>query len=101
MRRQYPRQSMAVTQRNTRLLLQGLQILLQQPLGLIEEKDSPHLGPIRQPVPMWNFSESAVVSTDSMGVTGAHTREVLAELGLSEDEIDELIAAEVAYTAEA
>ncbi|MBK7947362.1 MAG: CoA transferase [Deltaproteobacteria bacterium] len=62
-------------------------------LDLLVERDSGHFGRVRQPRPMWQFSETPAVVTTSMGHTGQHTREVLREHGLSDAKIDALIAA--------
>ncbi len=67
-----------------------------QHLGLISETDTAQLGRVRQPAPMWNFSESPAVRTTHIGETGRDTREVLARHGLTVDEIDTLIADGVA-----
>ena len=62
-------------------------------LGLISEQDAPGVGRVRQPAPMWTFSDAAVPTTTSLGHTGADSREVLAqELGISSDEVDGLVA---------
>ncbi|MCP5025565.1 MAG: hypothetical protein GY929_04695, partial [Actinomycetia bacterium] len=66
-------------------------------LGLISETDADEgLGRVRQPAPMWRFSESGTVRTTHIGQTGRDTREVLARHGLTADEIDTLIADGVA-----
>lgn len=62
-------------------------------LDLLVERDSGHFGPVRQPRPMWQFSETPARITTSMGRTGEHTRTVLRERGLSDAKIDALIAA--------
>ncbi len=59
---------------------------LVQRLGLITVQDAPHIGRIRQPKPMWTFSESSVVTTTHIGVVGDDTDEVLTELGLTQAE---------------
>ena len=61
-------------------------------LGLISEQDAPGVGRVRQPAPMWSFSESSTRTTTHLGYTGADSREVLAELGLPVDEVDALVA---------
>lgn len=62
-------------------------------LDLLVERDSGHIGPVRQPRPMWHFSGTPAVVTTSMGRTGQHTREILREHGLTDAKIDALIAA--------
>lgn len=62
-----------------------------QHLGLITETDVAGVGRVRQPAPMWSFSGAATARTTSIGFTGAQSREVLGELGLSGDEIDALV----------
>jgi crotonobetainyl-CoA:carnitine CoA-transferase CaiB-like acyl-CoA transferase len=52
-------------------------------LGLISEQRAPHLGRIRQPKPMWTFSESSTVVTTHIGAVGDDTDEVLTELGVT------------------
>jgi crotonobetainyl-CoA:carnitine CoA-transferase CaiB-like acyl-CoA transferase len=61
-------------------------------LGLISEHDTEALGRIRQPAPPWTFGEASTRSTTHIGTTGADSREVLAEFGLDDDEIDGLLA---------
>ncbi|MBY0401918.1 CoA transferase [Myxococcota bacterium] len=61
-------------------------------LDLLVERDTGFLGPVRQPRPMWQFSETPALVTTSMGRTGQHSREVLREQGLSDARIDALIA---------
>lgn len=70
-----------------------------QHLGLISEHDAAHLGRVRQPAPMWTFSGSDTSVTSSIGFTGAQTRETLAEIGYTADEIDRLVADGVARIA--
>ena len=68
-----------------------------QHLGLITDTEAGEgLGRVRQPAPMWSFSESGTVRTTHIGETGRDTREVLARHGLTVDEIDRLIADGVA-----
>ena len=59
-------------------------------LGLISEQAAPGLGQVRQPAPMWMFSDAATEITPSLNSTGGDSREVLAELGVSSDEFDQL-----------
>ncbi|MEL7159079.1 MAG: CoA transferase [Actinomycetota bacterium] len=61
-------------------------------LGLISEQDAPGVGRVRQPAPMWSFSGAETEITTRLGYTGADSREVLAELGLSDAELDRLLA---------
>lgn len=70
-----------------------------QHLGLISETEAGEgLGRVRQPAPMWTFGESGTVRTTSIGETGRDTRQVLSGHGLTDDEIDALIAEGVART---
>ncbi len=62
-------------------------------LDLLVERDSGFLGSVRQPRPMWQFSETPALVTTRMGRTGQHTREVLREHGLPDARIDALISA--------
>ena len=59
-------------------------------LGLISEQGAPGLGQGRQPAPMWMFSDADTEITTSLNSTGGDSREVLAELGVSGDEFDQL-----------
>ena len=59
-------------------------------LGLISEQAAPGLGQVRQPAPMWMFSDADTQITTSLNSTGGDSREVLAELGVSGDEFDQL-----------
>ncbi len=63
-----------------------------QHLGLISEQDAPGVGRVRQPAPMWSFSDAETRTTTHLGYTGADSREVLAEMGIGVDEIDTLVA---------
>lgn len=69
-------------------------------LGLISEQDTGHIGRVRQPAPMWAFSDSTTRITNSIGFTGAQTREVLAEIGHDESSIDGLVTDGVVRIAE-
>ncbi|MEM7276103.1 MAG: CaiB/BaiF CoA-transferase family protein [Actinomycetota bacterium] len=69
-------------------------------LGLISEQDAPGVGPVRQPAPMWQFSGASTRTTTSLGYTGADSREVLGRLGLTDDEVDELVAAGIVLIAD-
>ncbi len=66
-------------------------------LGLLSEHDTGFVGTVRQPHPMWHFSVTPAQITTSMGRTGEHTCEVLAELGVSADEIAQLLRDGVAF----
>jgi len=68
-------------------------------LGLITEQAAPGLGQVRQPAPMWMFSDAATEVTTSLNSTGGDSREVLAELGVSEDEFAELEESGVVFVA--
>ena len=59
-------------------------------LGLISEQAAPGLGQVRQPAPMWMFSDADTEITTCLNSTGGDSREVLAELGVSGDEFDQL-----------
>jgi len=59
-------------------------------LGLISEQAAPGLGQVRQPSPMWMFSDADTEITTSLNSTGGDSREVLAELGISSEELDQL-----------
>jgi crotonobetainyl-CoA:carnitine CoA-transferase CaiB-like acyl-CoA transferase len=61
-------------------------------LGLISEQDAPGVGRVRQPAPMWSFSDAETRTTTHLGYTGADSREVLAEMGIQVDEVDSLVA---------
>ncbi|MDG2111062.1 MAG: CoA transferase, partial [Actinomycetota bacterium] len=61
-------------------------------LGLISEQDAPGVGRVRQPAPMWTFSDASTEITTGVGSTGADSREVLAGLGLAEGDIDQLLS---------
>lgn len=51
------------------------------------ETDAAGLGRIRQPLPMWDFSDSPAIATTAVGRVGEDTVAVLTELGLSESEV--------------
>ena len=61
-------------------------------LDLVVERDAGPLGAVRQPRPMWQFSDTPAQITHLIGSTGEHTREVLREHGLSDAAIDRLVA---------
>ncbi|MGI9596351.1 MAG: CaiB/BaiF CoA transferase family protein [Acidimicrobiales bacterium] len=69
-------------------------------LGLISEHQAEHIGPVRQPGAMWTFSGNETVITNSIGFTGAQTRDVLSEIGMTEAEIEQLLADGIARIAE-
>jgi len=69
-------------------------------LGLISEKENEHLGRFRQPAPMWTFSDTSAIETDIIGRTGADTRAILAEMGLDDDAVGQLLADNVVYVSE-
>lgn len=68
-------------------------------LGLVAEHEAESLGRVRQPAPMWTFGDTPARITTRIGETGRHTREVLARLGLADDEVESLIAQGVAKVA--
>ncbi len=59
-------------------------------LGLISEQQAPHMGRVRQPRPMWTFTDSPALATTHIGTVGEDTSAVLTELGLSAAEIADL-----------
>ena len=68
-----------------------------QHLRLVSDTEAGEgLGTVRQPAPMWRFSDAETVRTTHIGVTGRDTREVLAGMGLTVEEVDALIAEGVA-----
>jgi crotonobetainyl-CoA:carnitine CoA-transferase CaiB-like acyl-CoA transferase len=66
-------------------------------LGLISEADALMLGTVRQPAPMWHFSESAAERTTHIAVTGGDTREVLTSLGIADSQVSDLLARGIAF----
>ena len=56
-------------------------------LGLIVERETNAIGTVRQPHPMWHFGETPALITTSIGRTGQHTREVLLQAGLTDEQI--------------
>jgi crotonobetainyl-CoA:carnitine CoA-transferase CaiB-like acyl-CoA transferase len=66
-------------------------------LELISEHDAPMLGTVRQPAPMWHFSESPAKHTTHIAGTGGDTREVLSSLGVPDDRIADLLARGIAF----
>ena len=70
-----------------------------QHLGLISEQAAPGLGQVRQPAPMWMFSDAETEVTTSLNSTGGDSREVLEELGVSGDEFDQLLDEGVVFIA--
>ena len=61
-----------------------------QHLGLITEQEAPGVGPVRQPAPMWMFSDAKTETTTSLSMTGGDSLEVLMEIGVSIDEFEQL-----------
>lgn len=61
-------------------------------LDLLLERDAFSIGRVRQPRPMWQFSQTPARVTTAMGPTGGDTRGVLRERGLDDATIDALIA---------
>ena len=61
-----------------------------QHLGLITEQEAPGVGRVRQPAPMWMFSDAKTEITTSLNVTGGDSLEVLMEIGVSADEFEQL-----------
>jgi crotonobetainyl-CoA:carnitine CoA-transferase CaiB-like acyl-CoA transferase len=61
-----------------------------QHLGLITEQEAPGVGPVRQPAPMWMFSDAKTETTTSLNMTGGDSLEVLMEIGVSIDEFEQL-----------
>ncbi len=59
-------------------------------LGLISEQAAPGLGQVRQPAPMWMFSDAKTEITTSLNSTGGDSREILGELGISDAEFEQL-----------
>lgn len=61
-----------------------------QHLGLITEQEAPGVGRVRQPAPMWMFSNAKTEITTSLNTTGGDSLEVLTEMGISLDEFQQL-----------
>lgn len=61
-----------------------------QHLGLISEQEAPGVGTVRQPAPMWMFSDAKTEITTSLNTTGGDSLEVLMEMGISPDEFQQL-----------
>jgi crotonobetainyl-CoA:carnitine CoA-transferase CaiB-like acyl-CoA transferase len=59
--------------------------------GSIAEVDHPTMGRIRQPHPAARFDEAVTPLGHPAPPAGAHGREILHEIGVSDDEIDELV----------
>ena len=66
---------------------------------LLLESDHPEAGRIRQTRPAARFSVSQPEMRSGAPVLGAHTKEVLKELNLSDEEIESLIASGAVATA--
>ena len=45
---------------------------------------------MRQPAPMWMFSDAKTEITTSLNSTGGDSREILGELGISDAEFEQL-----------
>ncbi len=69
-------------------------------LGLISEQDAPGVGRVRQPAPMWTFSEAATETTTSLGYTGADSQAVLAAIGVAEDRFEQLQSAGIIHVSD-
>jgi crotonobetainyl-CoA:carnitine CoA-transferase CaiB-like acyl-CoA transferase len=64
--------------------------------GILTEQHCEGVGMVRQPRPMWHFDVTPALVTTTIGRTGEHTAEVLAEfLELNPDQIEELHAAKI------
>lgn len=63
--------------------------------GRVASYRHPTLGIVRQPAGFIRFSDAACVYRGPTPLLGQHTREVLREIGFTEDEIDELRAERV------
>jgi formyl-CoA transferase len=61
--------------------------------GFVETFDHPRTGPVTMPTAPLRFSDSRYESAQTSAAYGEHSVEVLAELGLSQDAINTLIAA--------
>ena len=59
--------------------------------GVIETSEHPSAGPMRQPTPPARFDETPAAIRRPAPMLGEHTRELLAEAGLAEDEIGALV----------
>ncbi|MDJ0948820.1 MAG: CoA transferase [Alphaproteobacteria bacterium] len=67
---------------------------------IVVETEHPQAGPIRQARPAPRFSETPATHRHGAPLLGEHSRDVLAELGLSDDEIDALLSDEIIHVAE-
>lgn len=66
--------------------------------GWTYRADHPAVGPMTMPTAPLSFSESPYEAASTSPAFGAHTRQVLTELGYSHDEIEKLIADAVTAT---
>jgi crotonobetainyl-CoA:carnitine CoA-transferase CaiB-like acyl-CoA transferase len=64
-------------------------------LGLMHEQTAPYVGRVRQPHPMWTFSDNATKTTTQVGRVGDDTVAVLTELGMSDADVAQLRRAHV------
>jgi crotonobetainyl-CoA:carnitine CoA-transferase CaiB-like acyl-CoA transferase len=62
---------------------------------IVIESEHPHAGRIRQPRPAARFDRSSIELPKPAPLLGEHTRDVLREIGVGEQEIDELYASGV------
>lgn len=65
---------------------------------IVETFEDARVGPIRQPRPAAQFSETAAAVASQAPELGADTRAILEELGRSKDDIEDLVARGVAGT---
>lgn len=76
-------------------VLSDEQVLLN---GIIEVREDPVLGPVRQPRPAARFSETPAGIQRLAPHLGAHNAEILAELGYSATDVERLTRAGVLIT---